>query len=174
MTSYRHFVRIFPGSVNLNKTWKFCWYILIFFYVYGTNISTASELNCELSTQCLSKQEQKFVFFLISISRNIIKSHYQHYAYLWVQVVFRSILSLPCLFCSRYISEPPEIQYIQTWLVLHCGELHLPDSNSWRVKSDDFLPKTYGDQYVTSEVSAKGSLKEVYMLHCTLCEIWHL
>lgn len=151
--------------------------LLVYFDIFcvcGTNISTASELNCELSTQCLPNQEQKFVFFLISISRNIIKSHYQHYAYLWVQVVFCSILSLPCSFYSRYISEPPEIQYIQTWLMLHCGDLHLPDSNSWRVKSDDFLPKTYGDQYVTSEVSAKGSLKEVYMLHCTLCEIWHL
>lgn len=58
--------------------------------------------------------------------------------------------------------------------MLHYGELPLPDSNSWRVKCGDFLPKIYGDQYVTSEVSAKGSLKEVYILHRSLCEIWHL
>lgn len=58
--------------------------------------------------------------------------------------------------------------------MLHYGELLLPNSNSWMVKSSDFLPKIYGDQYVTSELAAKGNLKEVFMVHRGLCEILHL
>lgn len=50
----------------------------------------------------------------------------------------------------------------------------LPNSNFWVVKGGHFLPKIYRDLYVTSKLAAKGNLKEVFMLHHGLCEIWHL
>lgn len=66
------------------------------------------------------------------------------------------------------------MQCVWIWGMLHYGELRLSDSNSWMVKSSDFLPMIYRDQYVTSVLSAKGNLKEVFMLYYGLCEICHL